>query len=108
MKASVTLLDTKGEVYLEAGETARIMMCDPEKFPDRPYGLRKKDEHITRNFYSEDLLMADPDNPRKFNVWEDNPAERYDHPDNPRYEELRPFGWKIDPATMEGRVNGGS
>jgi len=100
VRAKTTLLDAKGEVYLHEGESARIMMCDPEKFPDRPYGLRKTDEHITRNFFAEDLLEACPDNPRKYLVWEDNPAERFDNPGHPRHEELRAQGWKIDPATL--------
>lgn len=100
VKAINTLTNSKGDVYLEAGETARIMMCDPEKHPDRPYGLRKSDEHITREFFAEDQLMADPANPRKYSVWDDNPAERYDHPDNPRYEELRAQGWKIAPESL--------
>lgn len=101
IRAAFPIVDPKGgEVYLNAGEQARIMVCDPEKYPSNPYGLRKEDEHITRTFVDEAAIYADPDHPRKYLVWEDNPAERYDHPTNPRYEELRAQGWKIDPATL--------
>lgn len=101
VKAILPITDMKGsEVYLNVGESARIMVFDPEKYPATPYGLRKESEHTTRNYVAENQLMADPAHPRKPRVWEDNPAERYDHPDNPRHEELRAQGWKIDPATL--------
>jgi hypothetical protein len=101
IRASFPIADPKGgEIYLNAGEQATIMVCDPEKYPSNPYGLRKADEHITRVYVDEAAIVADPDHPRKYRVWEDNPAERYDHPDNPRHEELRAQGWKIDPATL--------
>lgn len=100
VRAKVTLVDAKGEVYLHEGQEARIMMCDPEKYPDRPYGLRKADEHVTRNFFAAEQLEAHPEHPAKVSVWEANPAERYSHPSHSRHEELRACGWRVDPATI--------
>lgn len=100
LQARGTLLDKSGGVYLGEGELARVMVYDPEKHANAPYGLRKSDEHITSNYFSEEELMAHPAHPPKISVWTANPAERYDHPDNPRHEELRSVGWKIDPAGL--------
>lgn len=68
--AAETLTDNKGEIYLHEGEEARVMMCDPEKYPDRPYGLRKPEEHITRNFFAEKQLLPHPDHPKGDDEWE--------------------------------------
>jgi len=100
VRAKVQLLDHSGHVYMEAGDTARIMMCDPSKYPDRPYGLRKADEHITRNFFPEDQIEAHPDYPKSVDSWEVKPESWFRHPKHPRHEELRAQGWKIDPATL--------
>lgn len=100
IKAKCQLVDNSGAVYLHEGESARVMMCDPEKYPDRPYGLRKDEEHITRNFFAEDQLMEHPDHPRRRDAWTARPAERFSHPGHPRHEELRASNWEIDPATV--------
>lgn len=98
--AKVQLVDSSGSVYLEAGEEARIMMCDPVKYPDRPYGLRKADEHTTKNFFAAEQLEFHPGHPKSTDSWEVKPESWYRHPKHPRHEELRAAGWKIDPATI--------
>lgn len=106
VQSPTTLLNDKGEVYLELGQVARIMMFDPIGHETRPYGLRKEynpitgeqAEHITRHFFSEDQLMASPAHPPKIDIWADRPEEYYSHPANPRHEELRHCGWRLTPS----------
>lgn len=78
IRAATVLLDKKGDVYLNEGETARIMVYDPDKHATTPYGLRKEGEHITLNFFADEQLAKNPDYPEPKDVWSDNPGERYD------------------------------
>ncbi len=104
--AGARLMNEKGDVYLEPGEIARVMVFDPSGHEDAPYGLRKEQnavtgtpaEHITKNYFSAAQLDASPIHPVKGDIWTDHPEEYYSHPANPRYEELRHSNWRVDPT----------
>lgn len=99
------VIEKTGEVYLEQGEVARIMVIDPAGHEGNPYGLRKEynpvtgapAEHITKNFFTAEQLRPSPAHPVKPDVWTDKPEEYFSHPKHPRHEELRSVGWRVTP-----------
>lgn len=100
IKAKTDLMSSKGGIYLEAGGGAQIMVYDPVKHPEAPYGIRKPDEHTTTQYFSEDQLMSDPAHRKPVDIWDANPAEYFSHPDHPKHKEYAKFGWKVDPAML--------
>lgn len=92
------LLTNKGEVYLEPGEEAQVVIYDPVKHPEAPYGLRKSEEHSTAHYFNESQLASNPNRKVPVDIWEVNPADYYSHPDNPRHEELRHCNWRHAPT----------
>lgn len=57
--AAVQILDTKGAVYMEAGDSACIMVYDPSK-GDHPNCLRKEGTSSNAVWVSEAVLAKDP------------------------------------------------
>lgn len=98
--ANEDLMDNKGYLYLATGECAQIIILDPSKRPETPYGLRKPTENHATQYFAESKLELSPNHSRKKDVWTDNPKEYYRHPENPKHEQLRSVGWRVDPATV--------
>lgn len=98
--ANGDIVDSKGNLVLVNGQEAQIVIYDPIKHPDSPYGIRI-DLSSSFVFYAkEDQLLKHPTRKEPSDIWTSNPSEYYSHPDNPRHEELRHQGWRIDPATI--------
>lgn len=60
VKAGEQILDLKGQVYLEAGEEARIMAYYPEKHPNS-YALRKEADFMNGPWLSEAVMAKHPE-----------------------------------------------
>lgn len=98
--AKTDLMSSKGVLYLEAGGEAQVMIYDPVKHPEAPYGIRKPEEHTTTQFFSEDQLMVNPNHKKPVDVWDADPTEYYKHPENPKHELYRATNWYVDPASI--------
>ena len=98
--AKDNIVDSKGAVVLPSGQEAQIVVYDPVKHEDSPYGIRIDPSSSAVFFVKEDQLLKHPTRKAPSDIWTANPAEYYRHPDNPRHEELRGQGWKIDPKTV--------
>lgn len=57
--AKEQILNTKGEVYMEAGEVACIMVYDPSKGAT-PNCIRKDGTHTNAVWVSEAVMLKDP------------------------------------------------
>jgi len=106
VQAAVQLINEKtGEIYLNQGDLARIMVIDPALHEGRPYGLRKEGnealgiqaEHITKNYFAEDQLCASPQHPAKADIWTEKPEQYFSHPSHPRHNELKAQGFRYTP-----------
>lgn len=53
------IVNSKGEVVVPAGGSARIMVFDPSK-GDTPYGLRGNEGVMTQAYVGEAMLHKDP------------------------------------------------
>lgn len=59
VKVNVDVINSKNELVVAAGGSARIMVFDPAK-GDTPYGLRTDGGCITQAFVAESILVKDP------------------------------------------------
>lgn len=94
------IIDGKGALRVAGGQEAQIVVYDPSKHADCPHGLRVDINSIVPIFVNEDQITKHPQRSVPSDVWTDHPEEYYRHPANPKHEQLRAQGWKINPATI--------